>query len=180
MKLAYHFCSFVCLMLLFAPWAYAGSATQGLEQQVSPDERERMHKDMDDYATKAYPDHGHLEERRKLQERFSQADINEDNVISREEAEQRLPWLASHFDEIDTDNDGTISREELQIAEDKIREEKARRLKEVKEQQQQQLAREETEQDATAVPKKKHIKHHPKPPPEDSKPAPTEDNGEGS
>jgi histidinol dehydrogenase len=158
---------------MFSSWGHAGSTVQGLEQQVSPDERERMHKDLDEYATKAYPDHGRLEERRhKMQDRFTQADLNEDNVISRDEAEQRLPGLASHFDEIDTDNDGTISRDELQAAEDKMRDEKARKLKEAKEQNE-QLARQETDPETVAPPKKKHVKRRPKtPPPEDNKTPP--------
>ncbi|HEY8084236.1 MAG TPA: EF-hand domain-containing protein [Methylophilaceae bacterium] len=182
MKYAYHACSIgfsiMCLMM-FSSWANAGGAAQGLEQQVSPDERERMHKDLDDYAAKTYPQR--LEDRRhKMQDRFTQADLNEDNVISRDEAEQRLPGLANHFDEIDTDNDGTISRDELQAAEDKMREEKARKLKEAKEQTE-QLARQETDAESVAAaPKKKHVKHHPKaPPPEDAKP-PQEDSSEGS
>ncbi|HEY7986106.1 MAG TPA: hypothetical protein VIE17_04175 [Methylophilaceae bacterium] len=165
--------------MMFSSGVNAGSAAQGLEQQVSPDERERMHKDLDDYATKTYPER--LEERRhKMQDRFTQADLNDDNVISRDEAEQRLPGLANHFDEIDTDNDGTISREELQTAEDRMREEKARKLKEAKEQNE-QLARQEADADTPVVPKKKHVKHHPKaPPPEDTKPTSPDESSEGS
>ncbi len=182
MKYAYHACSITCSVIcltMFSAWAHAGSAAQGLEQQVSPDERERMHKDLDDYATRTYPER--LEERRhRMQDRFTQADLNEDNVISRDEAEQRFPGLASHFDEIDTDNDGTISRDELLAAEEKVREEKARKLKEAKEQTE-QLARQETDPETSIAPKKKHVRHRPKtPPPEDSKPAQPEESSEGS
>jgi hypothetical protein len=175
MKYAFYVCCSISVML-FASGSNAGSVGQGnvgqgLEQQVSPDERERMHKDLDDYANKAYPDSGRMEERRhKLRDRFTQADLNEDGLISREEAEQKLPGLASHFDEIDTDNDGTISREELQAAEDKIREEKSHSGKEDRD----LLAHEEGDPDATPPPKKKRIKHPPKPPP------PPDTNNEGS
>lgn len=163
MKQALNVCCAFSL-ILFASVSHAGSVAQGLEQQVSPDERERMHKDLDEYANKAYPDSGRMEERRhKLRDRFTQADLNEDNVISREEAEQKLPGLASHFDEIDTDNDGTISRDELQAAEDKMREEKARAGKENRD----LLAREEGDQETTPPPKKKRAKRHPKPTPPD-------------
>jgi hypothetical protein len=147
--------------MLLSPWAYAGGVSQDLEQQVSPDERERMHKDLNDYANQTYPDRGRVEERHhKMEDRFTQADLNEDNVISRDEAEQKLPGLVGHFDEIDTDADGTISLEELQAAEDKMRDEKTRNAKEHRD----LLAREEPDADATTPPpKKKKTKHHPKP-----------------
>ncbi len=59
MKYAYYACSIVCsviCLMMYSAWVNAGATTQGLEQQVSPDERQRMHQDLDEYATKTYPE----------------------------------------------------------------------------------------------------------------------------
>lgn len=45
--------------------------------------------------------------------RFDESDINNDGVLSKDEAEIGMPMLFARFDEIDTNKDGKISKEEM-------------------------------------------------------------------
>jgi len=112
----------ISVLLVFSTSVIAGSSTPpGLEDSIGSDERERMHRELDDYSNKAYPDRDRVEERRqKMRGNMKQLDQNGDGLISREEAEQRMPGLAKHFDDVDTDGDGTLSREEIQAAQEKM------------------------------------------------------------
>ena len=152
--------------LAFSALVFAGSASPpGLEQSIGSDERERMHRELDDYSNKAYPDQERVEGRRqKMRDRMKQLDQNGDGLISREEAEQRMPSLAKHFEEVDTDNDGTISPEEIRAAQEKMHE------------MRDNYARRETELNAAVPPAKKSTKRRPKSPPVEIEPEPAEPN----
>ncbi|MFM9912333.1 MAG: hypothetical protein ACKVN9_02220 [Methylophilaceae bacterium] len=143
------------LLTLSAPVFAGGSAPPpGLEESIGSDERERMHRELDDYSNKAYPDRERVEERRqKMRGNMKQLDQNGDGLISREEAEQRMPGLARHFDDVDTDNDGTLSREEIEIAQTKMRE------------MRDQYAKRAAELEAVVPPPKKTSKRKKPPPP---------------
>lgn len=114
----------ITAFLAWSACAFAGGpSAQGLEQHLEPDERERIHHELDDYSSKAYPDNERLEERRqKMRDRMKQADVDANGMITREEAEQRMPGLAQHFDEVDLDSDGSVDRAELMAAAEKMRE----------------------------------------------------------
>lgn len=142
-------------LLAWSAYAFAGGpSAQVLEQHLEADERERIHHELDDYSSKAYPDSEQLEERRqKMRDRLKQVDVDDNGVITREEAEQRMPGLAQRFDEVDVDSDGSVDRTEIMAAAEKMRE--------MREQQ----ARRDLER--KAAPAKKHLKRRkPAPPPE--------------
>lgn len=148
------------LLTLSAP-AFAGGSVPppGLEESIGSDERERMHRELDGYSNKAYPDRERVEERRqKMRGNMKQLDQNGDGLISREEAEQRMPGLARHFDEVDTDNDGTLSHEEIETAQSKMRE------------MRDQYAKRAAELEAVVPPPKKTSKRKKVPPPVDVEP----------
>jgi len=99
---------------------------QGLEQRLGPDERARMHRELNDDLGRSYPDRDQVETRRqmmheRMQERLKKADGNGDGAISREEANRSMPGVARHFDRIDTDGDGSITRDEMKAAREKLR-----------------------------------------------------------
>jgi hypothetical protein len=99
---------------------------QRLDDQLSPEERRSLRGNLNEYARKAYPDNNQIEGRRRMmQERFRMAD--EFGVITRSEAQLRLPKLAQHFDEIDVNNDGFITRDEMAAAREKDRKIEQRR-----------------------------------------------------
>jgi hypothetical protein len=114
---------------------YVGAAEPGspapksrprIEQHPSPDDRNRMRRELNNETEQAYPDRDQVENRReqmreRLQERFNRADVHNDRAISREEANRTMPGMARHFDQIDTNRDGTISREELRAARERLR-----------------------------------------------------------
>jgi hypothetical protein len=100
---------------------------QRLEQRLGPDERARMHRELNDDLGKSYPDRDQVESRRqmmheRMRERLKKADGNGDGAISRAEADRSMPGVARHFDRIDTDGDGTITRDEMKAAREKMRE----------------------------------------------------------
>lgn len=91
---------------------------------MSPEERQRFNQDMETQTGEAYPDRAEIESRRKkmrerMQERMQQADTDNDNSISRAEAEESMPGVARHFDQIDTNHDGIITYEEMKSAQEK-------------------------------------------------------------
>ena len=152
------FSTAISALISLSALAFAGGdATPGLEESIGSDERERMHRELDKYSNKAYPDSEAIEERRqKMRERLLwQSDQYGHGNLSREEAELRMPKIAKHFDEIDTDNDGSISREEMRAAQDKMR-----ALREHYEKREAELAAA-----AVAPPAKKQAKRRPKPAP---------------
>lgn len=148
----------------------ANTTTDDLEQSLAPDERERMHRELDQFSSNYYPGYIQLEERRKhmLRERFKQADQDNDGSLTREEAELRMPSLAKHFDEMDSDNDGVVNVEEVLATQAKLREQR-----EVREFQ----ARQEAERAATVPLRNRQLqKKRPKP----AAPPPDADASEGS
>jgi len=134
----------------------ASNSPDELEQGLAPDERERMHRELDQFSSNYYPGYIQMEERRKhmLRERFKQADQDNDGTLTREEAELRMPSLFKHFDEMDTDNDGVINVDEVLAAQAKMREQR-----EIKEFQ----ARQESEHSTTLPLRNKQQKKRPKP-----------------
>ncbi len=50
----------------------------------------------------------------RFDERFKEADINNDGQLSLDEVQARMPRMADRFTAIDKDNNGMLSREELQ------------------------------------------------------------------
>jgi hypothetical protein len=144
---------FTALLAWSACALAGGPSAQMLEQHLEADERKRIHHELDDYSSKAYPDREQMEERRqKMRDRLKQVDMDDNGVITREEAEQRMPGLAQRFDEVDTDSDGSVDYAEIMAAE---------KMREMREQQ----ARREL--DRKAAPAKKHLKRRkPAPPPD--------------
>lgn len=115
----------VFLSLSISTLAFAaGTPADDLEQSFTLDERERMHRELDQFSSNYYPGHVQLEERRRhmLRERFKQADQDNDGTLTREEAEVHMPGLAKHFDEMDIDNDGLVSVDEILSTQAKQRE----------------------------------------------------------
>jgi hypothetical protein len=55
-----------------------------------------------------------------MEERFKNADKNNDNQITLEEAENGMPRVAAHFDVIDVDRNGYASLEEIKAAMEKL------------------------------------------------------------
>jgi hypothetical protein len=95
-----------------------------LEQRMSPEQRQRFNQDMETQTGKAYPDFAQIESRRqkmreRLPERMRQADTDNDNSISRAEAEESMPGVARHFDQIDANHDSVITYDEMKTAQEK-------------------------------------------------------------
>lgn len=158
----------ILVLLTFSSLALAAGVPpppDELEQGLAPDERERMHRELDQFSSNYYPGYIQIEERRKhlLRERFKQADQDNDGTLTREEADLRMPSLSKHFDEMDTDNDGVVNVDEVLAAQAKMREQR-----EIREFQ----ARQESDR-ATAIP----LRGKPVPPKKRAKPAtPPSDN----
>lgn len=120
----------ITAFLTWSACAFAGGpAAQELEQQLESDERERIYHELDEYSTKAYPDWTQLEERRQRMRGIGLANLDVNGVITREEAEHRMPGLARRFDEIDTDADGSVDRAELMAASERLRIQKVQHAK---------------------------------------------------
>ena len=49
----------------------------------------------------------------ELKKRFTDADANQDGLLSRDEAKAGMPYVHSHFDEIDTARNGRVSMAEI-------------------------------------------------------------------
>lgn len=94
---------------------------------VNMDDNIRLRRTLDEYSRTVDPAHVQIEERRRvmhqrLQERFTQADRDNDGTISLEEAYDSMPQLARHFGEVDLNNDHGITLDELEILQAKIAE----------------------------------------------------------
>ncbi len=66
------------------------------------------------------------EQKATLQERLKAADIDNDGLIDRAEAQAKLPRLAKRFDTLDADGDGKLSHDELRAAGQKMAERRRR------------------------------------------------------
>lgn len=94
-----------------------------LEQRLTPEERQGIYRHLQIQSEINYGDHAEIENRRqmlrrRMQERLQQADTDNDNSVSRLEAEGSLPGIARHFDEIDLNHDGVITLDEFRAAEE--------------------------------------------------------------
>lgn len=98
------------------------SRVEGLQQTLnlnfSPEHREKLRKALEDYARNADPSHEKIEERRRqmresIEERFFEADGNNDGTLDSQEATYKLPQIARHFNSVDVNQDGLISLTEL-------------------------------------------------------------------
>lgn len=49
----------------------------------------------------------------QFNKRFAEADTNADGKLSREEAQGKMPYVASHFDEIDADKKGYVTKQDV-------------------------------------------------------------------
>ena len=101
--------------------------SQHLEQRLTPEERQELYQDLQNQTEAAYSDHAQIESRRKVMrermpERLQQADTDNDNSVSRIEAEENMPGLAKYFDQIDFNHDGVITLEEMQAEDERRRE----------------------------------------------------------
>jgi Ca2+-binding EF-hand superfamily protein len=134
--------------------------SQGLEQRMSPEQRERFNRDMETQTGEAYPDHAQIESRRRkmrerMQERLQQADIDHDNSISRAEAEESMPGVARHFDQIDANHDGFITYDEMKTAQEKKHDTADRQVK-------QEISKKgQPKPKKKRTPKKSHIQKQP-------------------
>lgn len=91
---------------------------------MSPEDLERFNRNMEAQTEEAYPDRAKIESRRKnarerIQEQMQQADTDNDNSISRTEAEESMPGVARHFDQIDANHDSVITYDEMKTAQEK-------------------------------------------------------------
>lgn len=94
---------------------------------VNLDDNIRLRRALDEYSRAVDPAHVQIEERRRvmhqrLQERFSQADRDNDGRISLEEAYDNMPQLARHFGAVDLNGDRLITLDELEALQAKIAE----------------------------------------------------------
>jgi hypothetical protein len=94
---------------------------------VNIDDNIRLRRSLDEYSRTVDPAHVQIEERRRvmhqrLQERFSQADRDNDGTISLEEAYEMMPQLARHFGAVDLNGDRLITLDELGALQAKIAE----------------------------------------------------------
>lgn len=92
---------------------------------VNMDDNIRLRRTLDEYSRTVDPAHVQIEERRRvmhqrIQERFSQADRDNDGGISLEEAYDSMPQLARHFGAVDLNSDHMITLEELEALQAKI------------------------------------------------------------
>ena len=92
---------------------------------VNMDENIRLRRDLDEYSRAVDPAHVQIEERRRvmhkrLQERFSETDRDNDGAISIEEAYDTMPQLARHFAAVDLNSDHVITLDELEALQTKI------------------------------------------------------------
>jgi hypothetical protein len=94
---------------------------QILDKRISIEDRIRLRRDLYEYSKSVDAAHIQIEERRRLmrkriQERFLDADHDNDGSLSREEATEMLPQVARHFNQFDLNADGVITLMELEDA----------------------------------------------------------------
>jgi EF-hand domain pair/EF hand len=49
----------------------------------------------------------------KMEQRFKEADVNNDGLLSLDEVQSKMPRLAEHFTALDADKNGLLSKEEI-------------------------------------------------------------------
>jgi opacity protein-like surface antigen len=49
----------------------------------------------------------------QFNQRFSEADVNGDGMLTREEAAAKLPGIAAHFDQLDTEHKGYLTKRDV-------------------------------------------------------------------
>lgn len=94
---------------------------------VSLEERARLRMDLRRYSRTSDPIHTQIEDRRRLmskgiQERFFNADRDNDGLLSLQEVVDSLPQVARHYNQVDLDGDNFISINELMGYQAKIME----------------------------------------------------------
>ena len=94
---------------------------QVLDKRISIEDRIRLRRDLYEYSKSVDAAHIQIEERRRLmrkriQERFQDADHDNDGSLSREEATEMLPQVARHFNQFDLNGDGVLTLVELEDA----------------------------------------------------------------
>lgn len=92
---------------------------------VNMDDNIRLRRTLDEYSRTVDPAHVQIEERRRvmhkrLQERFSQTDKDNDGTVSLEEAYDSMPQLARHFGAVDLNGDRLITLDELEALQARI------------------------------------------------------------
>ena len=92
---------------------------------VNMDDNIRLRRALDEYSRMVDPAHVQIEERRRvmhkrLQERFSQTDKDNDGTVSLEEAYDSMPQLARHFGAVDLNGDRLITLDELEALQVRI------------------------------------------------------------
>jgi hypothetical protein len=143
-----------------------------LEQRMTPEERQELYQNLQSQSEAAYSDHALIESRRKIMrermsERLQHADTDNDNSVSRIEAEESMPGLAKYFDQIDFNHDGVITLDEMKAEDDRRRE-----LREQKKMRQLQKKLQEAAAEKKQIKKAKSRKRPRKPnPPEMQQPA---------
>lgn len=100
---------------------------QILDKRISIEDRLRLRRDLYEYSKSVDAAHIQIEERRRLmrkriQERFLDADHDNDGSLSREEATEMLPQVARHFNQFDLNADGVLTLSELEDAQAKAAE----------------------------------------------------------
>ena len=65
--------------------------------------------------------HGREDMKKRMEERFKEADNNGDGQISLDEAQAKMPKLAERFNTLDADKNGLLSKEELKQGAHKAR-----------------------------------------------------------
>ncbi|WP_179212124.1 EF-hand domain-containing protein [Methylobacillus rhizosphaerae] len=106
---------------------------QRLDAKISNEDRQRLRRDLDEYARSGAAAHAQIEERRQLMRqrllaRFQEADKDGNGVISREEATEMLPQVARHFMQFDLNDDGMITMSELETMQMRIAERQHKNL----------------------------------------------------
>ncbi|HEY0268275.1 MAG TPA: histidine kinase [Methyloradius sp.] len=101
------------------------ASSKPLKGLISIEDSIKLRNDINEYSRTVDPAHVQIEERRRimherLKARFQAADMDNNNVISRDEAEQFMPQILRHFSDIDTNNDGLITLEELEALQTRI------------------------------------------------------------
>lgn len=137
--------------------------SQNLEQRMTPEASQELYEDLQSQSEAAYSDQAQIESRRqtmrkKMQERLLQADTDNDNSVSRIEAEESMPGLAKHFDQIDINHDGVITLDEM-----KAEDERRRELKEQKKKREAQQKLQEAEAERKLLKKPRSHKKQRKP-----------------
>jgi len=123
--------------------------TRPAKNLISIEDSIKLRNDINEYSRTVDPAHVQIEERRRimherLKARFQAADMDNNNVISRDEAEQFMPQILRHFNDIDTNNDGVITLDELEALQTRIVErQRQEQEKKDAEQAAQQLATEQ-------------------------------------